>query len=66
MKSKAVVLILLALMSVAAYASGAPWYKWKNTRDRTVMCSQIRPGEVWVVFQGPFMEPGCRKPGYPQ
>ncbi len=66
MKSKAVVLIMLALMSVTAYASGAPWYKWKNIRDRTVMCSQIRPGEAWIVFQGPFMESGCKKPGYPQ
>lgn len=66
MKSKFVALITLALISVAAFASGAPWYKWQNTTDRTLMCSQNRPGEVWVVFQGPFMESNCRKPGYPQ
>jgi hypothetical protein len=66
MKIKLLALVLLASFSAIAYASGAPWYKWKNLTNRTVMCSQIRPGEVWVMFQGPFMESGCRKPGYPQ
>ncbi len=63
---KAATLVLLVLISTLAYASGAPWYRWRNVTDRTVMCSQIRPGEAWVLFQGPFMESGCKKPGYPQ
>ena len=66
MKAKFVAFTLLALICGAAFASGAPWYKWKNTVDHTVMCSQIAPGEAWVVYQGPYMESGCRKPGYPQ
>lgn len=63
---KIVLLIALSLMTSSAFASGAPWYKWQNTVDKTVMCSQIRPNEVWVVYQGPFMESNCRKAGYPQ
>ena len=66
MKSRLTVLIMLTLVSVAAFASGAPWYKWQNTTDRTLMCSQNSPGEVWIVYQGPFMESNCRKPGYPE
>ena len=66
MKIKLLALILLAMFSAIAYASGAPWYKWKNVRDRTVICSQIKPGEFWVLFQGPYSESGCRKSGYPQ
>jgi hypothetical protein len=34
--------------------------------DNSVICSQIRPGDAWVVFQGPFMDATCRKKGYPQ
>ena len=63
---KEAVLVLLALVSAAAFASGAPWYRWQNIHDRTVICSQIKPGEAWVLFRGPFMESNCKKPGYPQ
>jgi hypothetical protein len=66
MKAKLVVLIVLALGAVAAAASGAPWYKWMNRADRTILCSQISPGETWVIYQGPYMESKCRKPGNPQ
>ena len=63
---KFVLLIALPLMTGSAFASGAPWYKWQNTVDKTIMCNQNRPNEVWVIYQGPFMESNCRKPGYPQ
>lgn len=66
MKSKIVVLIILALACVEACASGAPWYKWMNTVDRTILCEQTSPGEFWVQYQGPYMESQCRKPGNPQ
>ena len=66
MKSKLPLIIALALARAAAYASGAPWYKWQNTYDNTLICSQNSPGETWVIFQGPFMESGCRKQGFPQ
>ena len=66
MKSKIGLSAVLVLISVAAYASGAPWYKWQNTLDKTVMCTQLSPGESWQIVQGPFMESNCRKPGFPQ
>ncbi len=66
MKSRIAALVLLALVSVAAFASGAPWYKWKNRFDGTILCAQVSPGETWFVFQGPFMESQCRKLGNPQ
>ena len=66
MKSRFAVLILLSLACLEAFASGAPWYKWINRMDRTVLCAQISPGPTWVKYQGPFMESQCRKPGNPQ
>lgn len=66
MKSKFAVLIVLALICVYAFASGAAWYKWKNKFDGTILCAQTSPGETWVVIQGPFTESQCRKPGTPQ
>ncbi len=66
MKPRFAVLAMLALVSFAVFASGAPWYKWRNLIDRTILCSQLSPGESWVKIQGPFMESQCRKPGNPQ
>jgi hypothetical protein len=66
MKSRIAVLLLLALVCSAAFAAGAPWYKWRNRVDGTILCLQISPGETWYKYQGPFMESQCRKPGNPQ
>jgi len=66
MKSRISVLIAMLVICVAAFGAGAPWYKWKNKVDRTVVCAQISPGEAWFQYQGPFMESQCRKPGNPQ
>lgn len=66
MKSQLTALTILLLISVAAYASGAPWYKWQNKVNKTVMCKQLSPGEAWYKFQGPYRESNCRTPGYPQ
>lgn len=66
METRIAVAVSLVLVCVAAYASGAPWYKWKNRYDNTILCAQTTPGETWYVVQGPFMESQCRKPGSPQ
>jgi hypothetical protein len=65
MRSK-IALSLLLLASTAALAAGAPWFKWMNSEDRTIICNQLSPGEGWVKYQGPFMDSQCRKPGMPQ
>jgi hypothetical protein len=66
MKSKFAALLILTLACGVASASGAPWYKWINRFDRTILCAQLSPGETWVQYQGPFIESQCRKPGMPQ
>lgn len=66
MKSRFAALVILALICAAALASGAPWYKWISKMDRTILCAQTSPGDFWVMYQGPYMESQCRKPGNPQ
>jgi hypothetical protein len=66
MKFKTALLVALGLTCTVAFASGAPWYKWQNSYDNTMLCSQNAPGETWHIVQGPFMESQCRKPGNPQ
>jgi hypothetical protein len=65
MKSRLNGLVLLALTSVAAFAAEAPWYKWVNQEDRTILCTQLPPGDAWVIYQGPFQDALCKKPGNP-
>ena len=57
---------LLALFCGAATASEAPWYKWINSVDRTILCSQVSPGDAWAPYDGPYQESRCKKPGSPQ
>lgn len=66
MKARFVVLVTMALGAAFAFASGAPWYKWMNRADRSIQCAQVSPGDNWVIYQGPYMESKCRKPGNPQ
>jgi len=66
MNPRIAALLILSLLSGAACAAGAPWYKWMNTIDRTILCSQLSPGETWVKYKGPFMESQCKKSGNPQ
>jgi hypothetical protein len=63
---KSILAMSLMLLCVVAWASGAPWYRWQNTVDKTIMCTQNSPGEFWVRYQGPFMESNCKHAGYPQ
>jgi hypothetical protein len=65
-KSRFVLLLMLVLACVAAFASTAPWYKWINTKDRTILCLQTPPDDDWVQYQGPYKDMQCRKPGAPE
>jgi hypothetical protein len=65
-KSRLAALIVLALICAGAFASGAPWYKWKNKVDKTILCAKTTPGTVWDKYQGPYMDSRCKKPGNPQ
>ena len=63
-KSAALILILAA--ACAAHASGAPWFRWKNRLNHTVLCSQNSPGDVWDKIQGPYSDSRCKKEEMPQ
>jgi len=65
MGQKSAIAITLALLCSAASAGGAPWYKWKNRADGSIVCTQIAPGEGWFIFRGPFQESQCQ-PATPQ
>lgn len=63
---KLMVLALAIATAWTAYASGAPWFRWKNRANHTILCSQISPGDIWEKFQGPYADSRCRKEGMPQ
>jgi len=58
--------MVLMLVCGTAFSSGAPWFRWKNKVNKTIMCAKTTPGDVWVVMDGPYMESRCKKPGNPQ
>lgn len=66
MKPGYTLVLALAIFCTAAFASEAPWYKWMNLADRTIMCAQTSPGDTWVRYQGPYAESRCSRPGNPR
>jgi len=66
MKTGCMLLVVITMLCSAAYASEAPWYKWINLTDRTILCAQTSPGATWARYRGPYTESRCNKPGYPR
>ena len=66
LQARYLLLALLVVTCVATYAAAAPWYRWMNRADRTILCAQNSPGDVWVKYQGPYQDSRCRKEGSPQ
>jgi hypothetical protein len=64
--SRNVLLFCSILICESAFSSGAPWYRWQNRVDKTILCAKVSPGDVWVVMDGPYMESRCKKQGNPQ
>lgn len=56
----------IATLSLSASAAPAPWYRWQSTlnADMTI-CSQISPGDGWVMVKGPYADAQCSKRGKP-
>ena len=48
------------------WADPAAWYLWRSPENPSAICSQISPGDGWVVIKGPFQDGVCKKPGVPQ
>ena len=66
MKIKAVAMLMLLALGADALSGTAPWYRWRNQLDRTIMCAQTSPGNAWEPMDGPYMDSRCRKAGNPQ
>lgn len=66
MKTVCMLLVVLTMLGSAAYASEAPWYKWINLTDRTILCAQNSPGDTWARYRGPYAESRCNRLGYPR
>lgn len=51
------------LLSVAASAAPAPYYRWQSIVDGTVICRQTSPGEGWQrLDEQPFRDLNCSMP----
>ena len=48
------------------WADPAAWYLWRSPENPSAICSQLTPGDGWVVIKGPFQDGVCKKPGVPQ
>ena len=59
-------LVGAALFCSLTWADPAAWYLWRSPHAEGAICSQISPGEGWVVIKGPFQDGVCKKPGVPQ
>ncbi|HUJ89024.1 MAG TPA: hypothetical protein VLX12_02425 [Syntrophorhabdales bacterium] len=57
-KRVTLVLILLALGSVAFAGGAAPWWEWKSTTG-AIVCAQASPGKGWVKWTGPYSDLKC-------
>jgi len=65
-KIKFAALLVLLLASATTLSGSAPWFRWRNQVNLTIMCSQIPPGNAWALMDGPYMDSRCRKQGKPQ
>lgn len=54
---------LLLATCAGALAVPAPFYQWRSSEDSTVVCTQISPGDGWIMVRGPFQDARCKKPG---
>ncbi|MBT9504368.1 MAG: hypothetical protein IV092_24200 [Burkholderiaceae bacterium] len=57
--------LALSCASGALPAASAPWYQWRSQFNGEFYCTQLKPGEGWVLADGPFRDAGCRQKGRP-
>ena len=58
-------ILLIAASGSLAWAGPAAWYLWRSPYADGAICSQIAPGDGWVVIKGPYQDGVCRKTGVP-
>jgi len=62
---KRIIIIAVALYSASLFAGPAAWYRWQGPEGGIAICSQISPGDGWVVVKGPFQDGLCKALGKP-
>jgi len=65
MKKSTLLLAAGVLVSLTALAAPAAWYKWKSKLNGEVWCTQISPGDGWVLINGPYKDAHCKIEGRP-
>ncbi|ACT48292.1 hypothetical protein [Methylotenera mobilis] len=65
MKKSIILLAAGVLVSLTALAAPAAWYKWKSRLNSEVWCTQISPGDGWVLTSGPYKDAHCKIEGRP-
>ena len=58
--------VCTAWYGALVWADPAAWYLWRSPHAEGSICSQISPGDGWVVIKGPYQDGVCKKPGVPQ
>ena len=58
------VVLIVACCSLV-WAGPAAWYLWRSPLAEGAICSQISPGDGWVVLKGPYQDAVCKKTGVP-
>ena len=58
--------VCTACYGALVWADPAAWYLWRSPENPSAICSQLSPGDGWVVIKGPFQDGVCKKPGVPQ
>ena len=66
MKIARTALLVCTAWCAQAWADPAAWYLWRSPESPSAICSQLAPGEGWVVIKGPYQDGVCKKPGVPQ
>ena len=64
--ARTVLFVCTAWCCSLVWADPAAWYLWRSPENPSAICSQISPGDGWVVIKGPFQDGVCKKPGVPQ
>ena len=62
---KRIVVVCATLFCSLLWADPAPWYKWHSPEGGLDICSQISPGDGWVIVKGPYADAVCKKLGVP-
>jgi len=62
---KRIVFALAALYCSSLFAGPAAWYRWNIPGGGLDICSQISPGDGWMIVKGPYQDALCKTPGMP-